>query len=475
MLAEFEDYAAKAMKEWETPGMAVAVVRNGKVVYAKGFGVKKLGGNDPVDTGTVFQVGSTSKAFTSTLVAMMVDEGKLAWTDKVVDHLPGFRVYDPWVTAQFEVRDLMAQRSGLATQAAGSLPIVGYNRREIMEKVRHIQPDTSFRTEFAYLNCPFLYAAALVEKYTGRTWEENLRERIFGPLGMTSSSSEWAAYQSAANVSGLHRRVNDDPQGPIYVIPPDWPFNDWVYTYGPAGSIGSSVDDMSRWLRLHMAAGEFEGRRLVSPESIGYTHTPKTIIDAPLTGGTQKYYCLGWLYETYRPYPIVWHNGGTMGAKTIISFVPEAGIGLVVLSNLAHTLLPEALQLKFYDLYFGNEPRDWSVEMLAKAVSGGGQPERPAAPRPPMPLEKYEGTYRNDLYGDIKVAASQSALTVTIGPKNIPWPLTHWDGDIFEVALPEFNEHMEFARFQTGPDGGVETLVIDFLNVGETGVFIRRE
>lgn len=194
MLADFDQYAAKAMADWKIPGMAVGIVKDGKLIFGKGYGVKTLGGNDPVTENTLFQIGSTSKAFTSTLVAMLVDEGKLKWEDKVVDHAADFRMYDPWVTREFQIVDLMAQRSGMPAYAADTLFSLGFDRAYIKQAIRHIKPVTSFRGHFAYVNNLWLVAAGIVERYTGKTWEQTLKERIFDPLGMSHSSADMQSF-----------------------------------------------------------------------------------------------------------------------------------------------------------------------------------------------------------------------------------------------------------------------------------------
>ena len=475
ILSDFEAYAVTSMETWKTPGMAIAVVRDDEVIYAKGFGLRTLGESEPVDTETVFQIGSTTKAFTTALVAQMVDEGHLHWTDKVVDHLPFFRMSDPWVTSQFEVRDLMAQRSGLAPQAATHQPFLGYNREEVMLSTRFLKPISSFRSEFAYVNVLFLWAAALVEKYTGQTWEESLREKLFVPLGMADSSAIMEQYVKSPNRASLYRYDESLLSGKIRRLPPSWPYFDWVYTMGPAGSIGSNVEDMTCWLRLLLAGGEFEGRRIISQENLFYTFKPQTIISAPLTG-EQAFYGLGWVFNSYRPYPIIWHNGGTLGAKTIVSMIPEARLGIVVLTNLADTLLPEALHKYFYDLYFGRPVRDWNAEEIKVArtqAEADRPPDPPSSVQSPRPAEVYAGMYYNEAYGQIVVEENGGSLTIVVGPRQLRLPLKAWNGDIFVLSIPELMDWGEFVRFQFDPDGRPESVTVDMFDVSGTGTFYR--
>ena len=207
ILADFEKYAEQAQKDWQVPGLAMAIVADDKVIFAKGFGVKKVGGDDKVDEHTIFQIGSTSKAFTAALVAMLVDEKKLAWQDRVVDRLDEFQMFDPWVTREFQVDDLMAQHSGLPPYAGDCQAFMGFDRSHIIHSLRYLKPVTSFRSQYAYQNGLFLVAAALVEKYTGKSWEDNLKARIFEPLGMSATTAGLEGFQQAKNVTFLHQKT----------------------------------------------------------------------------------------------------------------------------------------------------------------------------------------------------------------------------------------------------------------------------
>ncbi len=475
ILSQFEQYAEKARQDWQIPGMAIAIVRDDTVIYANGFGEKKLGEPDPVDTHTVFQIGSATKAFTAALVAMMVDKKKLDWKDRVVDHLSNFQMCDPWVTREFLVEDLMAQNSGLAEQAASALPLVGFDADHVVSSLRYIEPVSSFRSEYAYQNSLFLVAASLVERYTEKTWAENVRERIFKPLGMTDSSTDANGLINSNNSAYLHRHAGDLPTGAIVPIEPDWPYFEWVYLMGPAGGINSSVMDMARWMIMQLGEGSFNGKRIIGRDSIDFMQSPKTVMSAPARG-EQLYYCQAWVYNTYQPYPIVWHNGGTFGAHSVVSMMPEAGLGIVVLTNLKDAELPEALHKKFYDLYFGAPPRDWSRELLErnrKEARKNGPSQRPATPIPHMPPDYYTGEYFNFVYGVVTVRKQDGRLSVVVGPKKIDMPLEPWSADVFSTSIPDLMDWGGFVRFQGGPEGKADTMTIDLFNQGDAGVFQR--
>lgn len=455
ILADFEKYAEAARQAWQVPGMAIAVIVDDKIVFAKGFGVKQVGGKDKVDKHTIFQIGSTSKAFTAALVAMLVDDKKVGWKDKVVYHLPAFQMEDPWVTREFMVEDLMAQHSGLPPYAGDAQSYLGFDRAHIIHSLRYLKPVTSFRSRYAYQNGLFLVAAALVEKYTDKSWEDNLKARLFKPLGMSATSAGLEAFQQAKNVSFLHKKNG----GKVGALPTDWPDHNWVYIYGPAGGINSNVLDMCKWLRLQLDKGKFDGKQIISEPNLEFLHTPKTIMGS--RHGKMSYYCEAWLYQALRPYPLIWHNGGTSGNKTMLALVPEAKIGIVVLSNLI-TELPEALAFQFYDLYFQNPPRDWSKELLAKekkAKADEKVPPRPSHPAPPLPLDRYAGAFHNEVYGTITITPEQDKLFMIMGPKQKKVRLQPWDRDTFSFS---WLDDLDSAVFTIGPDGRAQSLFLDW-------------
>ncbi|HPZ10625.1 MAG TPA: serine hydrolase [Candidatus Eremiobacteraeota bacterium] len=470
ILSDFETYAKTGMTDWQVPGMAIVIVKGDEIIYKKTFGIKEEGKTDPVTEETLFQIGSTSKAFTAALVAMMVDEGKVKWNDKVINYLPDFRMYDPWVTREFTITDLMAQRSGMPSYAADPLPFFGYDREYIIHNIRNIKPVGSFRSDFAYQNNLWLVAAKLVEKLSGKSWEENIEERIFNPLGMNNSSTDIKSYIEGKNVALIHTKKN----GKVTALPMDWPFIHWTYIYGPAGGINSDITDMAKWLTMQLNNGTFQSKSIISKENMVFMHSPKTVTP-PVVNEPFQYYCQGWVYRENTPCDIVWHNGGTSGFKTMIAIVPEAKIGIVVLSNLAGTELPEALAYRFFDMYFEKPARDWSGEYLAgekKQEVPETLPVVPKNPSPPIELKNYTGTYSNDIYGEITVSQKDKGLIITIGPEKINLFLKHWDRDIFIFSIPGDTSE-SFVTFQTDYTSKVTGLIIDMLNNNGYGVFKR--
>lgn len=455
---EFELKVEKARHDFQVPGMAVAVVQRDRVIYSKGFGVKEAGKPEAVDPHTIFQIGSTSKAFTATLVASLVDEGKLGWKDRVTTILPGFAMADPWVTKEFQVRDLMAQHSGMKPYAGDMLSMLGYGRDDIVRSTAFIEPVYSFRSEFSYVNNLWLTAAAVVEAKTGKSWERNLQERILDPLGMTETSYSQEALFKSGNAATFH--TFDGKK--VKPIAKDWPAFDWPYVYGPAGGINSNVLDMAKWVRMQLAEGSFEGKKVVGKESLAYTHEPQT----PIAGGKNAY-CLGWVKSDYDPCPLVWHNGATTGSATLVMIAPNLDLGIVILSNLV-TPAPDTLGLVFMDLYTGKTGTEdrlksalegWKKKLAEKA----GKNVRPKGTTPPLPNAAYAGTYESPLFGTALLMERRGNLVLRLGPKGFEFTLKPFNRDNFLLVAPELGEEdAGAARFDIGPDG--KAFAFDFLD-----------
>jgi len=464
-IAQFDRHAQNAMLKWNVPGMAVAIVKDGEIIFARGYGVKTAGGSDPVTTDTVFQIGSTSKAFTAALAAMEVDSGRMNWTDPVIRYLPDFRMNDPWVTKEFTITDTLSQRSGLDEKWGTDLATLGYNRSEIIHALRYAEPISSFRSEYAYQNIPFMVTAAAVEKTSGKSWEENLEARIFTPLHMESASTSYEAFLSAPDHATLHMLglLPDGTLGPV-LIDPGWEFNNVTYTLGPAGGINADVKDMAAWAIFQLGDGTFEGKRLISPENMAYMHSPRTPVADVMTD-SMDYYCLGWNYrEMNATPPVVHHTGETPGHHAVVYLVPRENLGIVVLANEAGPSLPEDVADGFYRLYFGkalpeNGADDQDLLQRIKALLYPQKAPRPDNPAPPLPLSEYTGSYTNNAYGTATVAEADGNLTLTFGKKPVVTiRLAPWDGNTFHATCPEWAWGPGYdgtVAFDTAPGGTV--------------------
>jgi CubicO group peptidase (beta-lactamase class C family) len=463
-LQGFDAYVTRSMAAWKVPGLAIAIVRNDSVVLAKGYGVKTLGRPDPVKPSTLFAIGSSSKAFTALAVAMLVDEGKVKWDDPATNYLPGFQMYDPYVTRELTVRDLLTHRSGLAAS-----DLIVYQpqmtRDSILHRVRYVKPTWSFRSHYGYSNLMYLAAGQITARLAGRSWDEVIRDRIFTPLGMTHSNTTVTALDRLPDVATPHGEWNDT----VRTIPY---FN--LDQIGPAGSINSSVSDMAQWVRFQLSGGKVAGKPLVSAAAFGETHTPQTIV--PLEGFWKTViqdahllnYGMGWYLHDYKGRLIVQHGGNIDGMTALVAMLPEERTGLVVLSNLDGNDLTYALMYRVFDAYLGRPPKDWSAIMLktseelreqAKKEEKTKEAQRITGTTPALPLDKYAGTYTDTLFGDATVRKEGTGLVFQYG--RLVADLDHWQYETFRGAWRDRRLGKTFVTFTIDEEGKVDQLKSD--------------
>lgn len=438
-LRPLDRYVTRALADWEAPGLAIAVVQGGQLVYARGWGVRELGKPDPVDGNTLFAVGSTTKAFTAALLGILVDEGKVRWDDPVTRHLPGFQLYDPYVTRELTIRDLLTHRSGLP-RGDRLWAASGFSREEILRRERFLRPAWSFRAQYGYQNVMFLAAGELAGKVMGTTWDEAVTRRIFEPLGMARTRTSVVPLAGMDNVAAPHERL----EGRITPVP--WLNIDNV---GPAGSIVSSVSEMAQWVRLQLGQGTVQGRKLLEPRTVRETHTiqmhirPSETDDSLFAAESHLMgYGLGWSLRDYRGLKLVSHGGAIRGMRAQVAMLPERGLGVVVLTNVAESPLPTAMAYWVLDRMIGAPAKDWSALFLAQARQAQGRAEeerrkvvaaRVPGTAPSLALDRYAGTYADSLYGPITVSVENGALVGRFGP-HYTGDLAHWHFDTFEVA-----------------------------------------
>lgn len=470
-LQGFDDYVNKALREWEVPGLAIAIVKDDRIVLAKGYGVRKLGDPTPVTERTVFAIGSSSKAFTAAAIAMLVDEGKLKWDDPVTKYLPDFQLYDPYVTRELTVRDLLSHRSGLER---GDFLWYGseYDRDEILRRTRYLKPTWSLRSTFGYQNLMFLAAGQVIAKVSGRSWDDFVRQRMFTPLSMTASSTSIRDLKNSDNVSSPHAKIEDK----LEVIP--WRNIDNI---APAGSINSNVIDMSQWVRLQLAQGEYQKQRLLSSGAAKEMQTSQTVIRAEppfsLLYPEAHFlnYGLGWFLHDYRGRKVVEHGGAIDGMRAQVAMLPEEKLGLVILTNMGGSSLPLPLMFRIFDAYLGAPPRDWSTEMLktmkgfeaqGKAAQKKQEADRVKDTRTSLAPAEYAGTYKNDLYGDVKVTHEGGKLKLRFGPA-FTGDMEHWHYDTFRAKFVAAGGSNAFVTFALNAQGKIETLTLNLPGVAE--------
>jgi CubicO group peptidase (beta-lactamase class C family) len=466
-------YITKAMADWKVPGLGVAIVRNDSVLYTKGYGVLKAGAATPVDERTLFEIGSSSKSFTATLVAMLVTDGKMRWDDRITAWLPGFRLYDPVASAEVTLRDALSHRSGL-TRGELTWMAAGISREEVLRRVRFLKPSWPFRSRWGYQNMMFLAAGEAAAKAAGTTWDDLIAQRIFTPLGMTASIPVLREPAKVANLATPHFVSRDTVRSKQHMNIDDM---------APAGSIVSNARDMAQYLRLQLGDGQFEGKRLVGRAPLRETHTPQM-----LTGGGAgndsltrfNAYGMGWFVEDYRQ-ALVWqHGGNTDGMTTAMGMLPERKFGVVVLSNMHGSPLPGILMRYLFDRQLGAPMRDLSAEALARSVTQRRRADsaeqaqaaqRIVGAKPPAPLSAYAGTYVDSLYGEAVVTLEGERLSMRRGEWTAP--LEFWNGSNFRWGtLPSAAVTSLFVRFDPTPDGKISSLM--FALGADTAFFNRK-
>lgn len=476
-LPELEKLIDQTMKSTGVPGLSVAVVHKDQVVYLKGFGIKEVGKAGKVDADTVFMLASVSKPVASTVLAALVGEGLINWDDRIIDHDPGFQMYDSWISRQVTIRDMLCHRSGLADHAGDLLEDLGFSRTEVLFRLRYSKPDSSFRTKSVYTNFGYSEAGFAGVKSTGKTWEEVAVERLFRPLGMKSSSYRFADYEAAPNRALLH--VRDKGQWVSkYVRQPD--------AQTPAGGASSSARDMAQFLRLQLAAGKIDGKQVVATEALAEIHRPQIINHPPANPAIDRAGAcgMGWNVNVLADGRIMWGHSGAfaLGAATVVNLLPGESLGIVVLTNGEPMGVPESIGMSFIDLVLkGKLERDWLATMqpvfkeLMKPSYGSNveYSKSPAGASQPLPLDAYLGKYHNDYYGDLEILEKDKMLQLRVGPKFV-FPLQHWDRDIFTYQpVGENAGGLSSVTFQIGSDRKASRVVVENLDVTKQGTFIR--
>ena len=461
-LQGFDAYVTKAMQDWKVPGLAIAVVRNDSVVFVKGYGVRTVGKPEKVDEHTIFAIGSSSKAFTATLAAMMVDEGRMRWDEHATQYLKGFQLFDPYVTREITLRDLLSHRSGLAR---GDLLWYGsdLSRDEIVRRVRFLEPTWSFRSHFGYQNIMYLAAGQAVASAAGKSWDDLVNERIFQPLGMKESNTSTRWLANLPNVASPHAEIDDT----LRAIP--WRNIDNI---GPAGSINSTVTDMAQWVRFHLAGGKANGKQLIAKATLDEEYVPNTVIPISTQGRALnpevhlQSYGMGWFLNDYRGKGIMQHGGNIDGMSAMVALMPEEKTGLVILTNKNGTSLTTVVMNRVFDAFLGVPPRDWSADMLkvinaqlaqAQAAQKKMESQRVANTKPSLALDQYAGTYADSMYGDAVIKLENGKLHATLG-KEFDGDLEHWHYDTFRATWTDKMAGKSMMTFALGADGKVAKL-----------------
>jgi len=464
----FDAYVASSMAAWETPGLSIAVVKDGEIVLAKGYGLRKKDGKATVDANTVFAAGSISKTFTSAAVAALIARDKMRWDDRVIDHLPSFRLYDPYMTREIRLRDLLSHRSGLP-RGEMLWYYSNFDRKEILRRLRYLEPKSGFRSGFGYQNLMFVAAGEAVAAASGQRWDAFVTATFFKPLGMSATSTSIKAL--GANAATPHARVDGKIQ-PIAWLNVD--------NIAPAGGVNSSARDMAAWMSFHLAGGRIKGTPVLRDADVAEMRRPQTII--PVTDARRaaipetlfRAYGLGWHLEDYRGVRIAYHGGRIDGMSSRLTLVPERQLGFAILTNRGRSSLPDALTYRLLDAYLGatnsTPPRDWSGDLLKMAEDHFDQrddkrqrvlAQRVPDTKPSLPLENYAGTYDSELDGPLDVLFDKDALTLKRNAAAIA-TLSHFNYDTFLATFSSPALRDRLVTFELDKLGRVAALDLEF-------------
>jgi CubicO group peptidase (beta-lactamase class C family) len=464
-LQEFDAYVIKSQKEWEMPGLSVAIVKDGQVIFTKGYGVRELGKPDPVNAQTLFACASTTKAMTATCMGMLVDEGKVNWDDAVEKYLPEFQLYDPFVTREIKIRDLFTHNTGVgnADFLWGIMDIKG---EEVLDKMRWVKPSYSLRSSFIYQNIFYLAAGKVIEKVSGKPWSQYLSEKIFKPLNMTRTVPLTKEARDP-NKTMPHDRI----EGKITVIE-----HTSADEIGPAGSVWSSAEDIARWMQCMLDSSKYSGGRLLTAKTWTEMFKPQVIVPATEFYPTMQIikpnwttYGLGWFQHDYKGKKINYHTGSLAGAIAIHAQMPEEKVGVYVFGNLDHAEMRHALVYKTFDLFALGGTRDWSAEFLKLygGIRADGEKKekefeekRVMNTKPSLALNDYTGNYSDPLYGELEIIANGDKLSFNIN-NFIKATFDHWHYDTFRGWYEKKWYGKGNATFSIGADGKISKVNFD--------------
>ncbi|QHZ48720.1 serine hydrolase [Bacillus sp. NSP9.1] len=458
-LKGFHEFAEEEMKRWKVPGAAVGIIKDDEIIMAEGFGYKDKERNLKVNPETVFAIGSATKAFTTAAMAILADEGKLEWDKPVREYLPEFHMHDPVATERMTPRDLTCHRSGLPRH-----DMMWYNspfsREELLRRIRYLEPNKDFRSIWQYQNLMYMTAGLLAGRVAGTTWEGLVQERLFEPLKMTSSNFSVEDMKKQPD----HSLPYQEKAGSAEQIP----FRN-IDAIGPAGSINSNVLDMANWVRFQLGSGEFSG--ILSAGSLNEMHTPYIPCD-PFMKAKEipiSSYGLGWIIEPYRGYRMIHHGGNIDGFSSLVSFMPDEKIGVVILTNMNASLLPNVLAYHIFDRMLGLCDIDWSSRLKGEAEKMKAaliRQDRTAhlskieGTQPSHALEDYTGIYEHPGYGELKIELTDGTLQALF--HSFVMPLTHYHYDTFEMELKLSETTKLLASFTIDVNGHISRFSVPF-------------
>ena len=484
---KIESTIEEVLKAWQVPGAAVGIVKDGEVISGRGYGVLELGKEESVSADTLFPIASCTKSFTAAAVGMLVDEGKLAWDDKVISYLPDFELYDPWVAKEITIRDMLCHRSGLQRAVRLLVQGRGFDGEDYMRRMKYMKADKGFRAGFGYNNHHFVTAGRIIEVVSGTAWAQFMRERFFEPLEM---SSTFACYEEmlragVKNIASPHVNKNRDLiPADLHALEEKEP-SAWVdLGANPAGSILSTLNDLLKWVNLLENRGLYNGKRLLSEETLAEMTRPQMVIrpgesdmeviSAVCAPFDFQSYGLGWYTGCFRGDKMVFHPGQVYGFVSSVAFLPEKGIYGIVLMNTYHGMAHAMLGYTLFDALQGIESHfsETMIGMLQNWKAGAEQQmagfKRPSEEERFFPFDwnSLEGEYHNDLYGSLRISGGEQGLEYNYGERDLfRASLEHWQGDTFLINYEKKIHDLEFLQVTAGEDGKVKTVTIKDVGV----------
>jgi CubicO group peptidase (beta-lactamase class C family) len=462
LLNGLDDFVEEQLQRWKGVGVAVAVIHKDEVILQKGYGYRNLESKLEVTPRTLFAIGSSTKAFTASTAALLVDQDILKWDTPVRTYLKDFKMFDPVATERLTIRDMLCHRSGLPRHE-----MVWYNssrsREELVNALQYLEPNEDFRNKWQYQNLMYMAAGYLVGQLKGTSWENVLQESLFNPLGMNSSVFSVDEMQNQPDFAFPYM----DQNGENTRIP----FRK-IDAVGPAGSINSNLVDMIAWVQFQLNQGQLDGNQLISKEQLAVTHSPQMASDSPFHSKELPIstYGLGWMIDSYRGHAMIHHGGAIDGFASQVAFLPEEQIGVVVLCNTHGSILPYTISFNVIDRLLELEPVDWSGR-LAKLMTGDSTDseaatdtiETPTTPETTVeekpeetqvhphdrPIHAYAGSYTHPGYGEIVIQQSNDGLQATLNA--IEMPMEYTGKDTFSVELVLFGLKITFT-FKTDED-----------------------
>ena len=470
-VACYDAYVQQAVQEWHVPGLTVTVVKDGKTLFKKGYGVRVLGKPEPVDTQTLFAMASTTKAMTAACLGILVDEGKLRWDDPVTNYLPDFQLYDPAVTREVRVRDLLLHNTGVGN-ADVLLFAMQIPQDEVLHRMRLVKPSYSFRSGFIYQNIMYLAAGKVIEKVSGVPWDVFIRTRIFEPLGMKRTKALFKQVTDA-NRAKPHVDIKDT----VRLV--DSPMEEGLVDVGgPAGSVWTCSDDVAAWMQCMLDSGRYHdggaaNKTLLKPATWAELFKPQTIVtDAEfyptqqLTKPVWKTYALGWFQHDYRGHRINFHTGSLTGMIAIHGQLPDQKLAVYIQGNLDHAELRHALMYRAFDEFGLGLSRDWStdfqklyggIKQKAKLAERKADSTRVLNTKPSLPLTAYVGSYTDPLYGKADVTLQDGKLRLSLN-NVMTGKLDHWNFDTFRLNYDQFWYGHDPVSFLLNTQGKVASL-----------------